>query len=204
MKKTFIYDDTTEATKKFTKWYENNYLTALARTPKEYSWGMNRHNVSSVKKTLQEMLSKDKTGFVITDRVEHAHNIGNNNSFEVEYTKDGTTIIIGRLNLNSDMYGGILSSVTDLEGKKLNSDPKLPRAKKVTTTIYKTMWWPGHDNVVVHRHGAFWKSFSSNMAFIRYIEASNGTATKRGDRQTAITGCYVQEWDVTMKEILDF
>ena len=202
MKQTIIYDDTTPATKRFAKWYENNFNYALANSPKEYSWGMNRHVVANVKRTLNSMLRRTK--FNITNNVEHAHGIGNNNAFDVAYNDGEKEIIIAKIAINDDMYGGILSYVTDLEGHKISKKPKVPVAKKATTNIYKAMWWNGQKNIVVHRHGNFWKGFGSTDEFLSYIKQNGGTIEKSGDLQVARTGCLIQEYKVTMKEVLNY
>lgn len=121
MKQMIIYNDETEHTKDFVKWYKKNYSKAVERTPRQYSWGMYRLEVSDIKKTLNKMMDEQKTNFVITDHVTHHHNIGNNNLFEVKYkiNKDQVECIICKIALNSDMFGGVYHYVEDLSGKVL-------------------------------------------------------------------------------------
>lgn len=121
MKQMIVYNDETKRTKDFVDWYKKNYSKAVERTPRQYSWGCYRLEVADIKNTLNKMMNEQKTNFVITDRVTHHHNIGNNNLFEIKYSlgKDSVEFIICKLALNSDMFGGVYHYVEDLSGKVL-------------------------------------------------------------------------------------
>jgi len=121
MKQMIVYNDETKRTKDFVDWYKKNYSKAVERTPRQYSWGCYRLEVSDIKNTLNKMMSEQNTKFTITDRVTHHHNIGNNNLFEIKYSlgKDSVEFIICKLALNSDMFGGVYHYVEDLSGKVL-------------------------------------------------------------------------------------
>ena len=45
-----IYNDETEHTQDFVNWYKKNYSEAVKRTPRQYSYGMYRLEVSDIKK----------------------------------------------------------------------------------------------------------------------------------------------------------
>lgn len=107
--------------KDFIDWYKENYSKAVERTPRQYSLGMYRREVSDIKNTLNKMMEEQKTNFVITDYVTHSDNIGNNNLFEVKYkiSKDPVECIICKIALNSNMFDNVLHYVEDLSGNIL-------------------------------------------------------------------------------------
>jgi hypothetical protein len=121
MKHVIIYNDETNKTQDFVNWYKKNYSEAVKRTPRKYSYGCERLEVEDLKKTLNNMLSEQKTKFVITDKVEHYHNIGNNNLFEVRCVMDKNDIevIICKIALNSGLYGDVHHYIENLSGDRI-------------------------------------------------------------------------------------
>jgi len=118
MRGTYIYNDNCAESTKLKEWFAANIKRVYLETKPVYDWGMNRRQVSHVKANLNAEL--EPLGFVITDRVEHAHGIGNNNLYEVEYTssdKPDTHTVVGRIYLNSDMFGGVFCGLEDLDGE---------------------------------------------------------------------------------------
>lgn len=80
-----------------------------------------RIGVKEVKNSITDFFrNRHKDNIIISEIVHHAHNIGNNNAFEVfEYdkTKNEQTCLC-YLNLVDDMFGGVYLSVLDFPNKK--------------------------------------------------------------------------------------
>lgn len=120
MRGTYVYNDNCVEATTLEEWFKENIKRVYQNTTPIYDWGMYRRQVSHVKGNLN--LELEKLGYRITDRVEHAHGIGNNNSFEVEYTSANdpdSHIVVGRIYLNSDMFGGVFCGIENLDGDVL-------------------------------------------------------------------------------------
>ena len=69
-----------------------------------------------------------------------------------------------------------------------------PKAKK-----YVAMWWNGHDDIVVHRDGEFWKSFADMQRFKNFVKNCNGTIKQTSELyHSPNTGCCMMDFEVTM------
>lgn len=82
----------------------------------EWSYGMNRVEVSLVKKCLKRTFEANR--FEIGNDVYHEHGIGNNNRYPVYYNTPDEKQQVGYLNLINDMYGSVYVYVTDYNQKK--------------------------------------------------------------------------------------
>ena len=84
---------------------KNNYV--------EYDWGMDRVQKHKVINAFDSFIC-DCIGFELDSRsLKHAHGIGNNSEYDIV---DKTLIKVGSFYCNSDMFGGVYTGVTDVEG----------------------------------------------------------------------------------------
>jgi hypothetical protein len=60
--------------------------------------------------------------FEITNRVQHAHGIGNNNAYEIiDAQVEDFEETIARLSLVNDMFGGVYACIQDVDGKRISN-----------------------------------------------------------------------------------
>lgn len=119
-----IYDDeyrNDKLVKEFSDDVSSWVNQVFSRCPSAFYLSSYRENigVKPVKDSIVRYL-KNKENIVISDIVHHAHNIGNNNAFEVfEYDKEkNEQICLCYLNLVDDMYGGVYISVLNYPDKE--------------------------------------------------------------------------------------
>ena len=89
----------------------------------KWSYGMNRVEVSLVKKCLNRSFAAN--GFEIGNDVHHEHGIGNNNRYPVYYSTPDEKQQVGYLNLINDMYGNVYVYLTDYNQNKQGRSYKL-------------------------------------------------------------------------------
>lgn len=84
---------------------------------KKYDYGIDRLQEELVKKYINQYFSGLE--MFVTDKVEHANGIGNNNKYYVQDVSTGE--LFGCINLNTDMFGGMYFSAEDINGKMVSS-----------------------------------------------------------------------------------
>lgn len=88
---------------------------------RRYEYGMDRVQVSMVRDTILMRVPHIRLG-----KNEHAHGIGNNNSYEIIYTGNSSEEqICGLLHLTNDMFGGVIAWVSDIDGNRATPSRKL-------------------------------------------------------------------------------
>jgi hypothetical protein len=84
----------------------------------QYKSSMERVEVTPVKKAIEDFIAKSTSGsIVVSDKVTHAHDIGNNNAFEIHRVTPAEKEHIGFLYIVDNMYGSCLVSVRDNKDK---------------------------------------------------------------------------------------
>ena len=110
----------------------------------EYRSGMQRVIPSKARDELNRFLRKHD--MFATDEVEHAHNIGNNNSYYVKDLRNtAVNELFARLDINSDMFGSVYCYGSDIDGNSVTPCYLISNSRQIRTEKFFEPDWSAYS-----------------------------------------------------------
>lgn len=162
------------------------FLEANLKSMQKYSYGSMRVENGLARNVLNNFL--ESKGLFISEKVEHANGIGNNNAY---YVQDlDSKEYIGCMHLNTDMYGGLFCYVTDINHNAVSNEYFLR----------------GNTVQVGNKHTGNWKmySFAEEEKMLEAIDEAISLGVLEEGEHGGVMICHVfhgvEAWEEDTKE----